>query len=126
MDNPDRALIGKFLKQFKKIATTGRGIDIVPRRKNLNSLAKLGLTKHGCKQEILNLSVTNYCDGPKEDTDRPDEIWEFGKRISGKEVYIKLKIAQVGEEVIAKCLSFHMAEFPLCFPLKEHVGEKRE
>jgi hypothetical protein len=48
----------------------------------------------------------------------PGEIWEFGKRIGGNDVYIKLKIAQVGNDKIAKCISFHKAEFPLSYPLK--------
>ncbi len=120
------ALAAKFLKEFKIIATKGRGIDIVSRRKNLDFLAKLGLTKRNCKDEILSLSVADYCDGPKLDKDRPGEIWEFGKRILGQNVYIKLKIAQVGKERIAKCLSFHMAEFPLCFPFREDSGGKGE
>ena len=128
MDDRKRDFIGKFLKEFKKIATEGRGIDIVSRRKNQDSLAKLGLTKRNCRDEILSLSVTDYCDGPKPDKDRAGEIWEFGKQISGEEVYIKLKIAQVGDEIIAKCISFHVAEFPLCFPYKvdaEERGDKR-
>ena len=70
------------------------------------------------KDEILSLSTTDYCSGPKPDKDMPGEIWEFGKRIGGKGVYIKLKIAQVGNNKIAKCISFHKAEFPLCYPLK--------
>ena len=127
MDVRKRESAGKFLKEFKRIATEGRGIDIVPRRKNQNSLAKLELNKRNCRDEILNLSVTDYCDGPKPDKDKPGEIWEFGKKISGEEVYIKLKIAQVANERIAKCISFHVAEFPLCFPYKvdsEKRGDK--
>lgn len=112
-----RALTLAFLRDFKNIATKGRGIDFVPRKKNIESLAKLGLNKKAAKSEILNLSVSDYCDGPKPDTDRSGEVWEFGKEILGKEVYIKLKVAQVKGDKIAKCLSFHIAEFPLCFPL---------
>ena len=97
---------------------------MVPRRKNLASLAKLGLTKRNCKEEILSLSEADYCNGPKPDTDRLGEIWEFGKLIEGKEVYIKLKIAQVGNEMIAKCLSFHVAEYPLCFPFRGDLKER--
>jgi hypothetical protein len=106
----------RFLRKFKQIATAGRGVDVVPRRKNLESLISLGLTRKNCIEQILSLSVADYCDGPKADTDRPGEIWTFGKLIGDKEVYIKLKIAQVGETMIAKCLSFHAAEHPLCFP----------
>ena len=39
-------------------------------------------------------------------------------------VYIKLKIAQVGYKKISKCLAFHPAEFPICYPCKE--GEEEE
>lgn len=37
-------VVAGFLRKFKKIATE-RGIDIVPRRKNMEDLTSLGLTK---------------------------------------------------------------------------------
>jgi len=114
----EREVVGKFLQEFKEIATKGRGIDVIGRRKNMEALANLGLTKRNRKDEILSLSVKDYSNGPKPDRDRPGELWEFGKTIGAKEVYIKLKIAQVGKEKIAKCLSFHVAEFPLRFPFR--------
>jgi len=46
--------------------------------------------------------------------------------IEGKEVYIKLKIADVGRGKIAKCISFHEAEFPLCFAFKGSTKEGGE
>lgn len=88
----------------------------------------LELTRNNAKEEILNLTVADYCGGPEPDKDKPGEIWEFGRLIEDTEVYIKLKIAQVGKEKIAKCISFHPAEFPLCFPLRkedEKGGEKQ-
>lgn len=94
----------------------GRGLDIVSRKENINALADLGLTKKNCKYEIMSLSVSDYCEGPKPDKDKPGDIWVFGKEIDGKEVYIKLKIARVGKEKIAKCISFHIANYPLFFP----------
>jgi hypothetical protein len=74
----------------------------------------------------MTLSVKDYCEGPEPDRDRPSDIWVFGKHIGGKEIYIKLKIAQVGQEKIAKCLSFHEANFPLCYPFEaeERKDEK--
>jgi len=62
--------------------------------------------------------VENYYDGPKQDRDRPGKVWEFGKKIDGNEIYIKLKIAEVNNEKLAKCISFHKANSPLSFPLK--------
>ena len=123
MDQIKRAFVAMFLKEFKKIATEGRGIDFIPRDKNRDALLKLGLTKKNAKQEILSLSVNDYCSGPEPDKDRGGEIWEFGKTLEGKEVYIKLKIAQAGKEQIAKCISFHPPNFPLIFPFKR--GDKK-
>jgi hypothetical protein len=123
LDKEEKERIVSFLKEFKQIATKGRGIDLVGRRKNLESLAGLGLTRRNCKNEILSLSVADYCAGPKPDTDKTGEIWEFGKTIDTREIYIKLKIARVGSERIAKCISFHLAEFPLRFPCR-HYNKK--
>ena len=126
MNEIKRAFVVKFLKDFKKIATEGRGIDFIPRVKNRDALLKLGLTKKNAKQEILSLSVADYCSGPEPDKDRAGEIWEFGKLLNEKEVYIKLKIAQVEKEQIAKCISFHPPEFPLHFPLREGIKKGGE
>lgn len=122
MDQGKREKVAKFLKEFKKIATTGRGLDLIPRAENITCLAELRITKKNQKEEIMNLTVDDHCEGPEPDKDRPGEVWLFGKRISGKEVYIKLKIAQVGKETIAKCLSFHPARHPLSFPFKPGEG----
>lgn len=118
MDELKKAGIRDFLLEFKRIMVTGRGLDIVNRRENLEALAKLGLTKKNLREEIMTLSVENYCEGPQPDRDRPGDIWVFGKQVGTEEIYIKLKIAQVGREKIAKCLSFHAANFPLCYPFR--------
>jgi hypothetical protein len=56
-----------FLKEFKKIVTQERGLDIVGRQENKKTLLQIGLTKKNCQNEILNLSVSDYCAGPKQD-----------------------------------------------------------
>jgi hypothetical protein len=77
------------------------------------------LTRRNCFQEILSLSPTDYIGGPKPDKNRPGQVWEFGKIITGMEIYIGLKIARTDKVQIAKCLSFHLAEHALRFPLKQ-------
>lgn len=67
---------------------------------------------------MLGLSVADYSAGPKPDRDRGGDIWEFGKDIDGYEVYIKLKVASVDDAMIAKCISFHIAQYPLKYPHK--------
>ena len=124
MDEQKAAQIRIFLKEFKKLASGGRGIFMVPREKSLKTLADLGLTKKNFKEIIMALSVLDYCEGPKKDIDRSGEIWIFGKQIGGKEIYIKLKVAQVGWKKIARCISFHPAVFPLSFPFQSN--ERRD
>jgi hypothetical protein len=126
LDKLKKGGIRDFLMEFKKIMVKGRGLDIVNRRENIDALAKLGLTKKNLKEEIMTLSVRDYCEGPVPDRDRPGDIWVFGKQVGGEEIYIKLKIAQVGKEKVAKCLSFHEANFPLCYPYRaeERKDEK--
>jgi hypothetical protein len=119
MEIPIEIQASIFLKDFKKIVTQERGLDIVDRKENLRSLSQMDFTKKNCKNEILNLSVSDYYAGPKPDKDRAGVIWEFGKKIGGYAVYIKLKIAEAGSLRIAKCISFHIAEHPIINPLKK-------
>jgi len=106
-----------FLRKFKEIMTESR-LRPVNRRNHEKSLASLGFTREECEREILSLTPENYCRGPVPDKNLGGEIWEFGKVIEGHEVYIKLKIAEVASEKFAKCISFHPAELPLCYPYK--------
>ncbi len=85
-----------------------------------DAFIELDITKLIALQEIMSLSIEDYCSGPEADKDFPGYIWEFGKNnIEGKEAYIKLKIADIGGKKYAKCISFHKAKFPQCYPLKK-------
>ena len=106
-----------FLRNFKEIMTESR-LRPVNRKDHQKSLASLGFTREDCEREILSLTMENYCRGPEPDKKFGGEIWEFGKAVGGCEVYIKLKIAEVASEKFAKCISFHPAESPLCYPYK--------
>ena len=126
LDDRQRKLIRVFLIEFKRIATEGRGIDFVPRPDNLDALSELGLTFGNARDEIMALSVTDYCDGPEDDRDKPGDIWVFGQEIEGKEVYITLKVASVGDEKLAKCISFHISRRPLRFPYRSPNGRSKK
>ena len=108
--------VAKFLKEFKDEIVSGRGLDVVWRAVNRSGLRELGLTNRNRQDAILALTVTHYSAGPDPDHDRAGEMWIFGKRIAGREVYIKLKLAYVDGTRIAKCISFHRAEYPLTYP----------
>jgi hypothetical protein len=104
-----------FLNEFKQLVQDKKFYP-VPRSVNQQALLNLGLNRQTQKDEILSLTVEDYCSGPNPDKDLPGQIWVFGKVIGGQEVYIKLKIAEHRSGKIAKCISFHPAEHKLCFP----------
>lgn len=104
--------VASFLKEFKEIAII-KGVFVIPRQINNIALEELGLTKVNREAIILSLTPKNFCSGPEADRDQPGELWFFGKTIDNREVYIKLKIAIVGSCKIAKCLSFHKADYKL-------------
>lgn len=109
---PNMIEIESFLKEAKSLIRKGK-YDFVPRRKNMQSLAKYGLSIIDAKEEIVELKVENYYKGPKEDFDRtrPGAIWEFKKQIDSNLFYVKLKITEINGERVLKCIGFHEDEF---------------
>jgi hypothetical protein len=116
--NASRLQVNNFLQEFKEIVTTGRGLDIIPRPINNATILMLGLTRNAVKNELLSLTVEDYCYGPEPDQDQPGELWIFGKEINTHDIYIKLKIAKVNNIKIAKCISFHEAQHPIDYAFK--------
>lgn len=108
----DTSEITAFLERVKKLITMGK-YDFVPRRKNMQALARHGLTITDAKAEILGLVAGDYYKGPKQDLDsgRPGNIWEFKKNIDCIQFYIKVKIVQENGTDILKCLGFHEDDF---------------
>ena len=101
-----------FLAKAKNLLSVGK-FTFINRRKNLQALAQNGLTLADAKDEILDLVVNDYYDGPKQDydTNQPGDIWIFRKIIDDKIFYIKLKINMENSDDILKCISFHVDEF---------------
>lgn len=88
------------------------------RGKNLDDLAELDITPLKRVEYLMKLKVEDYYSGPHEDTydqTKPD-YYEFGIQIKGKEVYIKISPGLPSKMV--DCMSFHIAEFPMNYPLK--------
>lgn len=112
----DITFVRIFLKQIKKLITENKYI-IVERDKTMETMALFGIDFDTVKEIILELTPKDYFNGPIEDRDIKNEyIWEFGKKIFDKEIYIKLKI--IDEEDIGKCISFHIAEKEINYPFK--------
>ena len=81
----------------------------IPRGKNMNTLAQLGITWNDVKEEIYGLSASDYFQGPEVDRDFPsaDLFWMFKKSIAGQIIYIKFKVLYL-EDGSVKLVSFHI------------------
>ncbi|MDX8552891.1 hypothetical protein MK851_04525 [Tenacibaculum sp. 1B UA] len=113
----DKLTIKSFLQELKAIIKS-LGIIFSNRPKNsIQNLADLSITAKMREEIILNLEIEDYSEGPLEETQQGGiEMWVFGKVIKGQQVYIKLTISKMTERAV--CISFHKAEYPMEFPLK--------
>lgn len=102
--------IDRILDDMRSAIDVGM-VTTVDRRKNLMTLARLGLTWEDVKEEMYELSRSDYVSGPSTDRDRPtaDKLWVFKKCVLGEKIYIKFKIEyQIDNNL--KVLSFHIDE----------------
>jgi hypothetical protein len=101
-------VINRILADMRA-ALDAKKIVFEDRMKNLDALAKLGLTKEDAYDEIYELSPDNYISGPSIDRDFPteDKFWVFKKIVIGHLMYIKFKIVYL-EDGRIKIVSFHM------------------
>ena len=106
-----------FLNDFK----TKMGIwDVLfrdERGKNAQALAVLELRPNERKAVLESLTIKDYSQGPiEEKLYGGSNMWVFGKTIKKQEVYIKITLGAMGASVI--CISFHLAEHKMQYPLK--------
>lgn len=118
MPLPKISEISAFLFQFKFFAQAAPGFSPIDRQKNIDSITDMGITVPQFKSIILKLTPKNYVSGPEKDVKYPEhDIWRFGYDFGGEELYIKL--SGNFSHGVAKCISFHKAEFPMRYPYSE-------
>ncbi len=111
--------ITDFLKKFKHVLSVD--IVFIPRRDNVATIAYLGITIAYVKTILSQLTYKDYIRGPLSDKAKPGNmLWEFGVNIQGEDIYIKLS-DDFGFDR-AKCISFHIATYPLVYPHKKNQG----
>ncbi len=87
------------------------------RGKNAQALTDIELRPVERTKVLENLKPLDYCEGPtKEILYGGSDMWVFGKEVKGHQVYIKITMGFPGTSVI--CISFHIAEHILIYPLK--------
>lgn len=104
-----------FLTQFQE-RKTASGLVFLERSKNLQALLDLEIGAADREELIDRLTVQDYYKGPRPDSIRVGDVWEFGSKLKGKEIYIKLAIGLFQGPVL--CLSFHRAERKIRFPYR--------
>ena len=83
----------------------------------MQALIDLELTPNDRLSILSKLNVKDYSEGPLEEKlYGGTNMWVFGKTIKKKEVYIKISLGAIGTTVI--CISFHLAEHKINYPLK--------
>lgn len=100
--------IENALSDMRSAIEAGR-FQPVPRRKNMYTLAMLGISWEDAKSELCGLTASDYFQGPEMDRDFPgtDLFWVFKKNIGGQVIYIKFKIVYLQDGGV-KLVSFHL------------------
>ena len=108
--------VNAFLETLREKVQQGIPIVYVNRRKNTLALIELGLAPQARTAYILELTSDDYTSGPSPDHYGGTDIWVFGIRIDHKEIYIKITLKEGTNP--CTCISFHLAEHPMNYPLR--------
>ncbi|MFA5245049.1 MAG: hypothetical protein WC380_07070 [Pedobacter sp.] len=109
--------VSSFLKDFKEKMKFWDVLFRDDRGKNAQTLVDLELRPTERKAILETLEIKDYSEGPLEEKLYGGaDMWVFGKTVKGKEVYIKITMGVMGSSVI--CISFHLAQHKMQYPLK--------
>ncbi len=108
--------VDQYLTEFK-LKMSVWDVLFLHRDKNIQTLSDLEITPRDRKEVLNSLEPTDYSEGPLEDNMMSGaDLWVFGRTIRSAEVYIKITVGNPNLSVI--CISFHVAEHPMSYPLK--------
>jgi hypothetical protein len=111
-----KAEVASFLKDFKEKMKFWDVLFRDDRGKNAQALVDLELRPIERKAILEALETKDYSDGPiEEKLYGGADMWVFGKTVKKNEVYIKITMGTPGHSVI--CISFHLAEQKMYYPL---------
>ncbi len=106
-----------FLNDFRAKLNIWGVLFLDSRGKNTQALLDLDIHPKEREEVIKKIQATDYVDGPTEDVIfNGSDMWVFGKGVNNRELYIKITMGRMGQQVI--CISFHPSEHPLSYPHK--------
>lgn len=111
------AEVASFLKDFKEKMKFWDVLFRDDRGKNAQALVDLELRPIDRKAILEALETKDYSEGPLEEKLYGGaDMWVFGKTVKKNEVYIKITMGTMSSSVI--CISFHLSEYKMNYPLK--------
>jgi len=109
--------VTSFLKDFKEKLRFWDVLFRDDRGKNAQAMVDLELRPIERKAILEALETKDYSEGPLEEKLYGGaDMWVFGKTVKKKEVYIKITMGAISSSVI--CISFHLAQHKMNYPLK--------
>ncbi len=109
--------VAAFLQDFKEKMKFWDVLFRDDRGKNAQALVDLELRPIERKAILEALQTKDFSEGPlKEKLYGGADMWVFGKDVKKKEMYIKITMGAMGSSVI--CISFHLAQHKMNYPLK--------
>ena len=109
--------VATFLNDFKEKMKFWDVLFRDDRGKNTQALVDLEIRPIERKAILNAIETRDYSEGPLEEKMYGGaDMWVFGKTIKKKEVYIKITIGPMGSSFI--CISFHLAQHKMNYPLK--------
>lgn len=110
--------VERFLSEFH---TKMRVFNVVflDRETNAKTLAELEITASDREEVLKEIKPEDYSEGPLlvDALAFYGPMWVFGKDVKGREVYIKIALCKTSSTTV--CISFHIAEYPMSYPLKD-------
>jgi hypothetical protein len=117
-----RLEVAQFLRDFKAALSLGHVRWLERSAKGKSQLSGLDIHRNEAIEILHGLTPDNYCQGPMPDDFQPEQcVWVFGCEVRGIDAYLKLKLQPDPRRrnvVHAVIWAFHVAEYPLRFPLK--------
>lgn len=109
--------VEKYLKELKVKMEIFGILFLDDRGKNQQALHDLEISPVRRNEIIQSLKTEDYSQGPLDEKLHGIlPMWVFGTQIRNKEVYIKVSMGIENNHAV--CISFHVAEHPMNYPLK--------
>lgn len=108
-----------YLREFKTKLSVFNVVFLDRDKNSTKTLLKLGISGDNRLACLHELEPTDYVQGPlpnQQPTEPP--LWVFGRTVRRREIYLKVTLGRPNNSVL--CISFHLAEYPLQYPLKPY------